>query len=155
MFCFCLFVRCFFKENFANLLFFSWAQIILSPTINYEGKHKKPKQQNSKHVSNALIWVLKLLPSFVVLLFLIIILSVIYWPQQKKKNPSITDVSSKFVQFFYRCMLASAKFFRGVNLGENGSNKKGKCKRFNSKIIIIIIDNIKNNDSRVFSKDQI
>ena len=52
-------------------------------------------------------------------------------------------------------MLASAKFFRGVNLGENGSNKKGKCKRFNSKIIIIIIDNIKNNDSRVFSKDQI
>ena len=99
MFCFCLFVRCFFKENFANLLFFSWAQIILSLTINYEGKHKKSKQQNSKHVSNALIWVLKLLLSFVVLLFLIIILSVIYWPQQKEKKKKFINHGRLFEIF--------------------------------------------------------
>ena len=110
-FCFvfvCLIVSCFLKRilhffvSLGHNLFFR-RQSITKVNI------KKSKQQNSEHVSNALIWLLKLLLCFVVLLFLIIILSVIYWPQ-KKKNPSITDVSSKFLQFIYRCMLASAKF---------------------------------------------
>lgn len=35
------------------------------------------------------------------------------------------------------------------------ATKNESAKNFNSKIIIIIIDNIKNNDSRVFPKDQI
>ena len=36
------------------------------------------------------------------------------------------------------------------------ATKNESAKKFNSKIIIIIIiDNIKNNDSRVFPKDQI
>ena len=110
-FCFvfvCLIVSCFLKRilhfflSLGHNLFFR-RQSITKVNI------KKSKQQNSKNVSNALIWLLKLLLCFVALLFLIIILSVIYWPQ-KKKNPSITDVSSKFLQFIYRCMLAYEKF---------------------------------------------
>ena len=37
----------FFKENFAFFCF-SWAQLILSPTINYEGKYKKIKTAELK-----------------------------------------------------------------------------------------------------------